>query len=112
VQLPSSFRNMSVPPTGDAGLDELVRRGALRIATQADVRAWREFAQRTGRSPARPSLMDHEDLSGNPMRTFVVLGPMAFPGELFGAHSATFIVPRGTERPTGNPGHSSVLSYE
>jgi hypothetical protein len=42
----------------------------------------------------------------------VVLAPMTFPGGLYGANRATFIVERGVPRPTGDPGHSTVLTYE
>lgn len=36
---------------------------------------------------------------------------MTFPAELYGAHSANFIVPRNVPRPYGNPGHSRILEY-
>jgi len=41
-------------------------------------------------------------------RHYVVLQPMSFPADLYGANSVTFIVPKGVERPKGNPGHSAV----
>lgn len=107
VQLPASFRNVSVPLFGDAGLQELMARRVLRAATHADVREWEEFAQRT-----RAVTAGVQDFNGQPRRTFVVVGPMAFPGGLHGAHRATFIVARGVPRPTGDPGHSIVFAFE
>jgi hypothetical protein len=40
-----------------------------------------------------------------------VLKPMQFPAGLYGAHSATFFVPKGVPLPTGNAGHSAVLDF-
>jgi hypothetical protein len=113
VRLPAEFRDMSVPLSGDAGLDELVARRVLRVATVRDVDAWTAYARAEGLlGQARYAEFDHNDLSGNPRRTFVVLAPMTYPGGLHGANRATFIVERGAPRPTGDPGHSTVLTYE
>src|SRR5688572_18157081 len=38
---------------------------------------------------------------------FVVLSQFTFPAGLYGGNSATFFVPKGVRRPTGNPGHSA-----
>ncbi|MFY0573279.1 hypothetical protein ACN28S_01935 [Cystobacter fuscus] len=42
---------------------------------------------------------------------YVVLRPMTFPAGLYGANSAVFFVPKGTERPRGNPGGSVVYDF-
>lgn len=42
---------------------------------------------------------------------YVVLKEFAMPAGLYGAHSATFIVPKGVPVPTGKLGHSRVLDY-
>lgn len=60
----------------------------------------------SGAPPARPSNYDGLLHNG-----YVVLKPMRIPAGLYGAHSATFIVPRGVARPEGNPGHSRILDY-
>jgi hypothetical protein len=113
AQPPSTFRDMAVPLSGDKGLDELVRRGALRIAVDRDVAAWKAFARSRGQlTQPQFATFEHKDLNGNPMRTFVVVAPITFPGGLYGAHAATFIVERGVPRPSGDPGHSTVLTYE
>ena len=36
---------------------------------------------------------------------------ITIPAGLYGAHSVTFIVPKGVPSPLGNPGHSTVLVY-
>jgi hypothetical protein len=113
IRFPAEFRDESVPLSGNAGLDGLIARRVLRVATDRDVNAWTAYARSQGLSgQARYSTFEHDDLSGNPRRTFVVLAPMTFPGGLYGANRATFIVERGVPRPTGDPGHSTVLTYE
>ena len=113
AQPPSTFRDMNTPLSGDAGLDELVRRGRLKVATDRDVKQWTEFARGRGQlAQAQYATFGERNLSGNPWRTFVVLAPMTFPSGLNGAHRVTFIVARGVQRPTGNPGHSTILTYE
>jgi hypothetical protein len=42
---------------------------------------------------------------------YVVLGPFRLPEGLYGAHSATFFVPKGVPRPTGNLGHSVLYDF-
>jgi Ca2+-binding EF-hand superfamily protein len=38
-----------------------------------------------------------------------IVGPMTFPAGLTGAHSVAFVVAKGVQMPSGNPGHSSVV---
>ena len=42
---------------------------------------------------------------------YVVLKPFRLPAGLYGAHSATFFVPRGVARPTGNLGPSLLYDF-
>ena len=42
---------------------------------------------------------------------YVVLRPMRIPAGLHGAHSAVFFIPKGTERPRGDPGHSTLYDF-
>ncbi len=44
-------------------------------------------------------------------RAYVVLKPMTLPPRLRGALSAVFFVPKGVERPRGDPGHSSIYDF-
>ena len=46
-----------------------------------------------------------------PHNAYVVLKEFEFPAGLFGAHSATFFVPKGVPVPTGQPGHSEVRDF-
>jgi hypothetical protein len=101
----ASYRDPERPLAGAAGIEELVRVGKLRQATRGDYEAWRAAAG--GRDAQRQvhALGQGENL----FRTYVVLKPLYIPADLYGADAVTFIVPRGVERPQGNPGHCQVL---
>ena len=107
-----SFRDQASPLSGEAGLEQLMREGKLRLGRSDDMRAWEETKRRASGQPAinvvgsRPA---NESGSTSLRNTYVVLAPTRFPAGLYGAHSATFIVLRGVPVPEGNPGHSAVL---
>jgi len=106
---PDSFRDRSAPLAGEAGLEQAVRNGQLRPATQADLKAWR-----IARGEKLPPGMEagYQARDSQVLRSqYVVLKEFTFPAGLYGAHSAMFFVPRGVPRPSGNPGHSSVYDY-
>lgn len=108
---PISFYDKDAPMAGPAGLENGVRKGLLRKATDADADAWADAVMQI--SPQR----DIPPVSGSgipkPPRpimhnAYVVLKPFTYPAGLYGGHSATFIIPKGIPRPSGNPGHSAV----
>lgn len=110
---PDSFRDADAPLAGEAGLQDAVRRGLLREARSEDMAAWmaaRAAVVDRGLPPiagqTRPTMP-----SGSIHNGYVVLKPMKIPAGLYGAHSATFFVPKGTARPTGNPGHSQIYDF-
>jgi uncharacterized membrane protein len=96
-------------PHRDDRLQPLVAEGKLRRATMSDYDEWRA----AGGSPPRMTVMEdpfESETSGRFLfKMYVVQSAMTFPEGLYGAHAATFIVPRGVARPTGNPGHSQIL---
>jgi hypothetical protein len=106
-----AFRIADEMAAGEAGLAYAVSRGWLREATQSDADAW--LAARASRPQA-----DVPPIAGGtpPGRiamhnAYVVLGPFRLPEGLYGAHSATFFVPKGVPRPTGNLGHSVLYDF-
>jgi uncharacterized membrane protein len=105
----AAFRDPSTPLAGDKGIADYLRQGSLRKATQADLDTWKRagVAPRDG-SAALSGMRDLNDRQFL-FRTYVVLRPITFPAGLYGAHSATFLVPRGVSAPLGEPGHSTVL---
>lgn len=112
---PSSFRDRDAPLAGEAGLRDAVAKGLLREARSSDIEAWkaaydtanrRDVPPLSGATPRSSSGSDRVVRNG-----YVVLKAMQIPAGLYGAHGATFIVPRGVPRPTGNRGHSQILDY-
>lgn len=113
TQPPGAFRDPDAPLAGEAGLREAVAKGLLREARESDLSAWqsaydaarlRDAPPVSGAPPSRVS-------GGMLHNAYVVVRPMRIPAGLYGAHSATFIVPRGVQRPTGEPGHSRILDW-
>lgn len=112
-QPPDQFRNREAPLAGEAGLRDAVAKGLLREARSSDLRDWQAAFDAVNRRDEPPvsgaAPPDRSDVRLH--NAYVVLRPMQLPAGLYGAHSATFIVPRGVQRPTGNPGHSRVLDH-
>lgn len=114
TRTPEKLFDHNAPLAGQPGLDAAVASGTLRPATAADADAWATArAKKLPRDvppiagvgvpkPARPSLY----------HAYVVLKAFTYPAGLYGAHAATFFVPSGVPRPTGNPGHSAVYDLE
>jgi hypothetical protein len=96
-----SFRDVTVPLAGDAGIEELLRSGKLRRATQRDYNQWRALSGGQAPRITVSALGGSNEL----FRTYVVLRSMTIPADLYGAKLVTLIVPRGVERPRGDPGH-------
>lgn len=112
---PESFRDKSAPLAGPAGLKAAVAAGLLRPATQADGDAWVEALAALSSSPDVPPVAGkgvpkppRPYIGGD---AYVVLKRFRFPAGLYGAHSATFFIPRGVPKPEGEPGHSTVYDF-
>ena len=100
----------------ETGIDEALRKGQLRRAILGDKNQWE--AEMTKRAPTLGLPPDAVKLrflransTGSLDRVYVVLRPMTLPEGLYGARSAVFFVPKGTERPRGNPGHSTIYDF-
>lgn len=101
---PTSFRLKDVPLAGEAGLQEALRQGILRPATESDALAWR---QANGRDRDSPPLSGAEPRRVTPgFNAYVIQKPFRIPAGLYGAHMATFYLAKGVPYPTGNLGHS------
>ena len=106
-----AFRIRDDMAAGEAGLAYAVSRGWLREAMQSDADAW-PAARASRRQADVPPIAG----GGPPGRmtlhnAYVVLKPFRLPEGLYGAHSATFFVPKGVSRPTGNLGHSVLYDF-
>lgn len=83
------IRKLGEIPAGARGLEELVKQGRLRHATEDDARNFR--APRV-----------------NALPTYVVLKSITVPGGLYGGHMVNFLLPNGVPMPKGDLGHSSL----
>lgn len=110
----TAFRLPDTSLAGPAGLEEGVRRGFLREADAADGAAWIAAWR------ARPrALADAPPIAGGTpeprmpsmFHAYVVLKAYTLPAGLYGANSATFFVPRGVPRPSGELGHSTLYDF-
>lgn len=112
---PDSFADLQAPLAGAAGLQAAVREGKLREARSEDMQAWSDALAAARPALALPPVAGAG--SARPRSTgrlhngYVVLKPMQIPAGLYGAHSATFLVPKNVPRPSGNPGHSRILDF-
>jgi hypothetical protein len=95
--------NDAVRP-GEQGLHQLINEGAIRPATAADIAAWNEAATKARRSGRLAPYRSEYLRSG---RTFVLLGQVRLPRDMYGAHSRSFIVPPGVPMPDDPGSHNS-----
>jgi len=101
---PKSFQDKNAPLAGEAGLSMAMKKGILRRATLKDAKKWidalnRKYALQHLSPPDIPPDLDN---------AYVVLKGFTYPPGLYGGHSATFYIPAGVPRPTGDFGHSKI----
>lgn len=112
---PDSFADPRAPLAGAAGLQAAVREGMLRDAHSQDMQAWTDALAAAAPAHALPPVAGSDRTRPRPQgrihNGYVVLKAMQIPAGLYGAHSATFFVPKGAPRPSGNPGHSRILDF-
>ncbi|MEA3152471.1 MAG: hypothetical protein QOK44_60 [Betaproteobacteria bacterium] len=111
---PESFRNPSAPLAGPAGLEDGVRIGALRRATQSDAQAWGDAVAASTPQRDVPPIAGVGVPKPRPPSLhngYVVLKQFTYPEGLYGAYGATFFIAKGAPRPTGNPGHSAIYDF-
>lgn len=101
---PESFHDKSAPLAGQAGLDQALRRGVLRRAILKDATQWIKALKKKYAIQNRPAPDIPPDLDN----AYVVLKKFTYPPGLYGGHSATFYIPVGVPRPTGDFGHSRI----
>lgn len=98
------YARKAAVPAGKKGIEFLLSKRKLRAATE------QELVKIKTLHPESAQKIDDGKVFGNPI--YVVTGDMEFPAGLFGAHSETFILPKGTAEPRGNPGHSTVIRVD
>lgn len=104
------------PVVEEKTLDDAVREGLLRRANIADRHQWQKemesLAASCGLPPEKVERRKaHLESSLMMSRAYVVLKPMTLPPNLCGSKSAVFFIPKGTEHPRGDPGHSTICDF-
>ncbi len=107
----SAFRLPESLAGGEAGLQYAVAQGWLRPATEADAQAWKVAYDARAGADLPPVAGGQAPSRMRVHNGYVVLKSFELPPGLYGAHAATFFVPRGVQRPTGNPGHSAIYDF-
>jgi hypothetical protein len=95
---------VAAAPSGEEGLQKLVKDGKLRLATQADIDAWVDKASEKYKR-FNPELRIETHM--RPGRVYVVVDRCTLPDGLYGAHSRSFIVPDKVPIPDGPMGHNN-----
>jgi hypothetical protein len=111
---PEFFYDKTAPLAGPAGLEDAIRKGLLRKATDADVDAWVNAVVASTSNRDVPPIAGQgrpKPLRPSTFNAYVVLTPFTYPSGLYGGNLATFFIPKGIPRPTGNSGHSSVYDF-
>jgi hypothetical protein len=91
-------------PAREPGLVELVRRGAIRQATESDVQAWNAAATQASPTGHLAPVRAERLLA---QRSYVVLRATSLPMGMYGGHSRAFIIPTGVPMPTDPGSHNS-----
>lgn len=111
---PESFRDETAPIAGAAGLADALHNGLLRKATSADADAWSDaIAQNSPNRDIPPIAGQGKPKPPQPymFNAYIVLKKFVYPSGLYGAHAATFLIPKGVPMPEGNSGHSTVYDF-
>ncbi len=114
-----SFKLKNTPLAGQAGLADAIKKGILRKATIDDVKEYRnKLIEKERKKPSKdlPPIAGGDSIEKSvgvisTYNAYVVLKDFTFPAGLYGANSATFLVPEGVSLPKGNPGHSNVYDF-
>lgn len=114
---PASYRDITAPLAGKAGLEEAIKNGVLRLATSEDAETWANQVLQNSNIPlgtpaiemAPPRNREIQKISL--LKAYVVLGEFTYPAGLWGADSVNFLIPKGIAKPKGNSGHSNVYDF-
>lgn len=111
---PSSFVDATMPKAGPAGLADAVTKGLMRPADEDDFAAWQALLERKSSQANRglpPLANPSERSSFRVHNAYVLLKAQRLPAGLYGAHSASFFLPKGVPFPEGELGHSALYDF-
>lgn len=108
-EIPKKFADASKPLAGRRGVEQLIKEGKLRRATQEDIDSWVAKASEEYKRLNPDLRVEHRMRLG---RTLVVLDKLTLPNGMYGAHSAAFIVPSDVPFPDGPRCHNEFYMMD
>ena len=96
-------------PAGQKGIDQLVLEEKLRRATKNDIQQWENAASAKYRD-LNPTLTVSHFLITH--LSYVVLKPLTLPTGMYGAHSRSFLIPKGIPKPEDLGSHNTYFFME
>ncbi len=93
-----NYQEDKSPLAGPLAIQDAVKQGFLRIPTEEDQKSLQKEMFKN--HPGEVAILPHAP--------YLVVKDFTCPEGLYGAHSVSFIVPIGVNRPQGNCGHSDI----
>jgi hypothetical protein len=113
---PESYHDKTAPLAGSAGIEDAIKKGILRKATNADMDAWIKATEKTKPPKDTPPVAGQgvTKTRKSPFRygdTYVVLRAFVYPAGLYGLPPIHFIISKGVPMPKGKSGPASVYDF-
>jgi len=112
---PEDFKIESSQLAGPAGLQQALKAGLLRRATDSDRRRWIQLRARMTSKKPNEGIKDPFRRGDQPLiapeASYVIIKPFNIPKGLYGGNLAVFYLEKGVPYPTGNLGHSLLYDF-
>lgn len=103
----NSFFDPTATLVGEAALELAVEKGTLRLATEADIKAWIELQKQL--HPEKS--VDRPAIGSQFPNSYVVTDDFTYPDEISGG-IATFLIPKDVPEPNGDPFDSTIYNFK
>ncbi len=119
INFKDTYMDKNQPLAGLAGLEDALKKGKIRKATEKDLDTWNNAIKNdpTKNKDIPPiagvdgeNVEYHKNTIGDSSSLYVVLEDFTYPAGLYGSYSVSFLIPKGVKKPDGNPGHSNVYN--
>lgn len=104
-------------PASEAGLEQALRLGLIRPATEQDLLDFDARERELHGTQLPPVMQGLGEATDRPMQrtrfgqAYVILAPFEIPAGLYGGHSVNFLLPATVPYPWGDLGHSSLYNF-
>ena len=114
VNPPDIFFDKSLPLAGEAGLNDLVKKGFIRKVRPEDIERWAIMKAENHKEELPPVASGENWTTFKPRNIhngYVILKQITIPAGLYGGNSATFFLEKGVPYPEGKLGHSTLYDF-